>query len=82
MVSYDSPQVATEKVAYIKRVGLGGAMWWESSGDRKADGDESLINVVVSGLGGFGQRHMERRENCLEYPESKFENLRKGMPGE
>ena len=82
MVSYDSPQVAAEKVEYIKRVGLGGAMWWESSGDLKGNSNDSLINVVVSGLGGFEQRHMERRENCLEYPASKYDNLKKGMPGE
>lgn len=82
MISYDSPQVAAEKVAYIKSRNLGGGMWWESSGDHPSNHSESLVNIVVQGLGGYEGRHMERRENCLEYPESKFENLRNGMPGE
>jgi chitinase len=80
MVSYDDPQAASQKVEYIKQTGLGGAMWWESSGDKP--GNESLINVTVQGLGGYGGKHMESSENCLEYPGSKYDNLRKGMPGE
>jgi len=82
MVSYDSPRVATEKVEYIKHLQLGGAMWWETSGDHPLDHDESLIRVVVEGLGGFNGRHMEHAENVLQYPESKYDNLRSGMPGE
>ena len=81
MVTYDSPQVATEKVNYIKKKGLGGAMWWESSGDLPSSHHDSLINVVVQGLGGFGGRHMEAKQNCLEYPETQYDNLRAGMPG-
>lgn len=81
-VSYDSPEVATQKVAYIKRRGLGGAMWWESSGDFPVDHTDSLIRVTVEGLGGFEGKHLERRGNVLGYPRSRYENLRKGMPGE
>lgn len=80
MVSYDSPQVASEKVQYIKQAGLGGAMWWESSGDRPSNHSDSLINIVTQGLGGFEGKHMEHRENVLEYPESKYDNIRNGMP--
>lgn len=82
MVSYDTPEVATQKVQYIKQNGLGGAMWWESSGDQPIGGGEagpSLIQIVVQGLGGFDGAHMEHRENVLEYPESRYENLRNGM---
>ena len=85
MVSYDSPQVAAEKVNYIKSLSLGGAMWWESSGDHAVDGehsDRSLINLTVQGLGGYEGRHMEQVQNVLEYPLSKWDNLRNGMPGE
>lgn len=82
MVSYDSPQVAAEKVQYIKSKGLGGGMWWESSGDHPQDHAESLINIVVQGLGGFEGKHMEHSPNELSYPESKYDNLRDGMPGE
>ena len=82
MVSYDSPQIAAQKVQYIKHMGLGGAMWWESSGDHSPTHGESLINITVNGLGGFEGKHMEKAENCLEYPESKYDNLRTGMQGE
>ncbi|KAL9095530.1 MAG: hypothetical protein Q9165_002401 [Trypethelium subeluteriae] len=80
MVTYDTPEIATHKVDYIKQSGLGGAMWWESSADKQ--GSESLIHTVVERMGGHGGRHMEQRPNTLEYPESKYDNLRKGFPGE
>lgn len=41
-----------------------------------------IFGQVVQGLGGYEGRHMERRENNLQYPESKYDNLRKGCPGE
>ena len=44
MVSYDSLEMAGRKVEFIKEEGLGGAMWWESSGDK--GGEESLIGTV------------------------------------
>ena len=80
MVSYDTPQAATEKVQYIKSLGLGGAMWWETSGDQPANQSESLINITVQGLGGYEGKHMEHIPNVLDYPESKYDNLRNGMP--
>jgi chitinase len=44
MVTYDTPANAAAKVTYIQQRRLGGAMWWESSGDKAGDG--SLINIV------------------------------------
>ncbi|KAF2862138.1 glycoside hydrolase family 18 protein [Piedraia hortae CBS 480.64] len=75
MVSYDTPEVASQKVDYVKKNGLGGGMWWETSGDLPVTDEKSLIRVVVDGLG-----NMEQSENCLEYPQSKYDNLREGMP--
>lgn len=72
LVSFDTVEMARRKAKWIKQQGLGGAMWWESSADRA--GGESLIGGVVSCLGG-----LDSRRNCLEYPESKYENLRKGF---
>jgi chitinase len=82
MVSYDTPQVAVKKVEYIKQRGLGGAMWWETSGDKPTTEADSLINLTVQGLGGYEGRHMQKKQNCLSYPQSKYDNLRNGMPGE
>jgi chitinase len=72
LVTYDTVGMAKEKAEWVKREGLGGAMWWESSADKA--GEESLIGAVVRTLG-----TMETRDNCVEYPKSKFENLRKGF---
>lgn len=80
MVSYDTPELASKKVRFIEEHRLGGAMWWESSGDKP--GAESLIGRVVGELGGHGGGRMEWKENWLSYPESKYQNLRKGFPGE
>ena len=44
MVSYDTPAMAGEKASWVKTMGLGGAMWWESSSDKT--GPESLIGLV------------------------------------
>lgn len=44
MVSYDTTELAKQKAEYIMEEKLGGAMWWESSADKK--GEESLIGTV------------------------------------
>lgn len=72
LVTYDTVGMARKKAEWVKEKGLGGAMWWESSADKS--GEESLIGNVVGVLG-----CLEEGRNCIEYPESKFENLRKGF---
>jgi chitinase len=44
MVSFETPAVVGMKATFIVAQGLGGAMWWESSGDKK--GTDSLISTV------------------------------------
>lgn len=78
LVTYDTVEMARKKAGWIKKQGLGGAMWWESSADRSVEA--SIIWNVVDVLGGASGEGMEQRENCLEYPESKYDNLRKGFP--
>jgi chitinase len=45
LISYDNVEIARRKAEYIRDNGLGGAMWWELSGDRKI-GDGSLVEAV------------------------------------
>ncbi|OAL72470.1 endochitinase [Trichophyton violaceum] len=78
MISYDTPLITRKKVDYIRGVGLGGAMWWELSGDHPVDHERSLIKTVVEGFGGTGA--LEMRENNLNYPTSEYDNLRSGFP--
>lgn len=46
MISYDTPNIVRWKGQYILRKGLGGGMYWETSGDKS--GNESLIGTVSS----------------------------------
>jgi chitinase len=78
MVTYDTPRMVEQKAGYVRGKGLGGGMWWESSGDK--EGKESLVETFVDAVG--GSEVLEEERNCLDYPESKYENLRKGFPGE
>ena len=79
MISYDNVAVAKLKAEWLTAKGLGGARWWESSGDRKVAEGGSLIAATVGYLGGEGQR--ERSLNRLKYPDSKYDNLRNGFSG-
>ena len=45
--SVDTPELITEKMGYVKALGLGGAFIWEFSGD---DAQGTLINSVSTGL--------------------------------
>lgn len=76
LVSYDTPEMARSKTEYIKQRGLGGAMWWESSADK--EGGDSLIGIVVDGLG--GPDALLKQGNNLEYPTTKYDNLKDGFP--
>ncbi|KAF8857889.1 putative glycosyl hydrolase, family 18 [Acephala macrosclerotiorum] len=78
MISYDTPAIAKEKAQWIMKMGLGGSMWWEVSMDK--NGTESLIGSTVKTFGGV--KVLDSSENHLSYPTSKYENLRKGFPGE
>ncbi|PNP40846.1 hypothetical protein TGAMA5MH_07286 [Trichoderma gamsii] len=76
LVSYDTPHAARVKAGYVKEWGLGGGMWWESSGDK--EGQDSLIGIVVNEFG--GPQALQRKDNCIDYPQSKYDNLKNGFP--
>ena len=67
-VSYDNPEIAKRKAAYITKRGLAGAMWWESSGDAPADHERSLISTVSRApsldSNGSRKRSFETRTYC------------------
>ncbi|KAK4613056.1 Endochitinase B1 [Fulvia fulva] len=77
MVSYDDPAIAKTKAQYINAHKLGGAMWWETSGDRPLNDSRSLIRTVKEEFDQCGG--LEQCENWLQFPQSKYENLRAGM---
>ena len=48
-VSFDDTEIVKRKVDYINGLGLGGAMFWELSGDTK-DPSTSLLEVLYQGF--------------------------------
>ena len=48
-ISFDDTEIVGRKVDYIKQLGLGGAMFWELSGDTK-DSATSLVEKINKGL--------------------------------
>lgn len=80
MVSFDTVKMVERKAEVVKEWGLGGGMWWESSADRKVGEGGSLVEAFVRKSGGLEK--LDSEVNELRYPESKYENLRNGFPGE
>lgn len=75
LISYDNVRSTTDKASYVRERGggLGGAFFWEASGDRTDD--RSLIKTMAAQLG-----HLDASENNLWYPTSQYDNIRNGMP--
>lgn len=70
VISYDNIAVAQQKASWIQEIGLGGAMWWESSADKS--GSESLVENVVKVFGDC----IQQSANNLDYPDSPYTNIR------
>ncbi|KAF2704249.1 glycoside hydrolase family 18 protein [Pleomassaria siparia CBS 279.74] len=79
LISYDNEEIARRKAEYIKQNNLGGAMWWELSGDRPL-GEGSLIETVANSLGGPDCGRLDQSKNWLNYPDSQYNNLKEGFP--
>ncbi|RKF79631.1 Endochitinase 42 [Golovinomyces cichoracearum] len=75
LISYDNVEVVKKKAEYIRSQSLGGAMFWEASGDK--NGKDSLIGTTASAFD-----KLDTKENLLKYPASKYSNIVAGMPGE
>lgn len=74
LISYDNVQSTTAKSQYLMSRGLGGAMFWEASDDK--NGSDSLVATMAGLLGSLDRA----AENLLDYPTSKWDNIRNGMP--
>jgi len=72
MVTYDTPNIAKQKVNWIKENNLGGALFWEVSADKT--GVESLVGTVAREFG-----TLEVSMNHLSYPKSVYKLLRDGL---
>lgn len=72
LISYDTPDMIKTKVGYVKSKNLGGSMFWEASADKT--GADSLIGTSAGTLGG-----LNTAQNQLDYPNSKYDNMKKGM---
>lgn len=69
LVSYDTVKSATVKGEWVIEKGLGGAVFWEASGDKK--GEESLVGTLAETMG-----DLDRSRNLLDYPGSAYANIR------
>jgi chitinase len=74
LVTYDNVRSAAFKAHYVRDRRLGGAFFWEASGDR--GGDRSLVKTMSSTLD-----WLDETPNNLRYPTSQYTNIRFGMPG-
>ena len=75
LISYDTVTSALAKAHYLVKKGLGGAVFWEASGDKK--GEASLVAALARKMG-----RLDGTRNLLEFPVSGFDNIRGGMVGE
>lgn len=80
MISYDAPSVSAMKASYISSKGLAGGMWWELSGDKPITDPRSLIKITVDNFGGTNV--LENSQNIINYPGSKYDNLRSAFGNE
>ncbi|KAI0164939.1 glycoside hydrolase superfamily [Xylariaceae sp. FL1272] len=74
LISYDNVRSTTFKAHYVSERRLGGAFFWEASGDRSDS--KSLIHAMAHSLG-----WLDSTPNNLRYPTSQYRNIRFGMPG-
>ncbi|KDN52285.1 glycoside hydrolase family 18 protein [Tilletiaria anomala UBC 951] len=75
LISYDTPAIFDQKTKYINDKGLAGAMYWELSSDYTSSSSVTpMVLRVASKLG-----KLDSTNNCIDYPYSKFDNVRNGF---
>ncbi|TRM68686.1 glycoside hydrolase family 18 protein [Schizophyllum amplum] len=71
-ISYDTPAIAALKAKYVADNGLAGTMYWDLSTDKK--GKDA---IVASAAGAVGA--LDTSDNHINYPDSKWDNVRNNM---
>ncbi|KAJ9099282.1 hypothetical protein QFC21_004163 [Naganishia friedmannii] len=77
LITYDSPNIAIAKAQYINRNQLGGAMFWSLELDRRP-GEDQQMPAVIPLMSSQMEGSLLYSENELQYPFSKYDNLRSG----
>ncbi|RMZ69893.1 class V chitinase 1 [Pyrenophora seminiperda CCB06] len=77
VVSFDTPEVARWKTDFLKTECLGGAWFWDASGDLPVSDPKSLVGTVVNALG--GAESLRKNQNNLHYPTSKYYNIKNAV---
>jgi chitinase len=72
LVTYDNVEAARLKAKYLMSRDLGGAVFWEASGDKV--GEKSLVRTLAKEMG-----NLDDSENMLEYPQSRFANIKNSI---
>lgn len=73
MVTFDNVLSAGWKADYLLKKSLGGAVFWEASGDKT--GGNSLVRTLAKRMGS-----LDSTQNNLKYPTSQYDNIRKNTP--
>ena len=72
-MTYDDIDTVRLKTQWLQRMGFGGVMFWELSGDSR---DEySLVKAAVTEFAG----QTDKTPNHISFPDSVYENVRKGF---
>jgi chitinase len=71
-VSFDDPQVMRLKCDWVKKMGLGGVMFWELSGDKSGEG-----SLVLEAAKSFSK--LDTTPNHLDYPTSRYTDVADGI---
>lgn len=79
LVAFDNVETTSIKADYILDYRLGGAMFWEAAGDKA--GEESLVSAMDKKLGRV-TTDPTISDNMLDYPVSRFMNIRNKMDGQ
>lgn len=69
LITYDNVDTTRLKAEYLMSRDLGGAVFWEASGDQS--GEDSLIRTMAREMG-----DLDDSRNMLAYPQSRFANIR------